>query len=212
MTLNPGQWARFTLALNGSEGVRHDHTVVTVPGGYGVGACLKDRWRTTNENCTRLGRQNERFSSWGSHYRQDFSIGGAFGASQVVQLYRGNNVHSEEDAVIVVSTPAGNVTVTLPAFPDPDKPPPPIEQPPPPACTDAKPHLVELAQRYHDSNRVRAAYAGNWARVLKAFGVDLTAPFDSVAPYTAADADASRRQWAGWNPFYHELRRIEACP
>ncbi|MDE0320603.1 MAG: hypothetical protein OXI97_12060, partial [Acidimicrobiaceae bacterium] len=86
---------------------------------------------------------------------------------------------------------------------------PPVERPEP-DCT-AREDIVRLVQGYHNANAGRGGYAGNWARVLAAFGQPAAAPWHNATPFTAADARTQETHWKGWTPIRIELDRITDC-
>ena len=86
---------------------------------------------------------------------------------------------------------------------------PPVERPEP-DCT-AREDIVRLVQGYHNANKNRGGYAGNWAKVLAAFGRPAAPPWNTATPFTAADARAQETHWRGWTPIRIELDRITDC-
>ncbi|MDE0498534.1 MAG: hypothetical protein OXH86_14395, partial [Acidimicrobiaceae bacterium] len=86
---------------------------------------------------------------------------------------------------------------------------PPVERPEP-DCT-AREDIVRLVQGYHNANAGRGGYAGNWARVLAAFGRPADPPWNNATPFTAADARTQETHWRGWTPIRIELDRITDC-
>ena len=86
---------------------------------------------------------------------------------------------------------------------------PPVERPEP-DCT-ARDDIVRLVQGYHDANKNRAGYAGNWASVLAAFGQPAAAPWHNATAFTPAQARTQETHWKGWTPIRIELGRIHTC-
>ena len=88
----------------------------------------------------------------------------------------------------------------------------PPRQPTPHVCT-ARGNIAGQVKKWHDANKSRAGYAGNWARVLAAFEsfVPLPAPWNAVEPFTVAEAQAQEAHWSGWTPVRVELGRLETC-
>ncbi len=84
-------------------------------------------------------------------------------------------------------------------------------QPTPQVCT-ARGNIAGTVKRYHDNNKNRPGYAGNWARVLVALGWTLPdAPWNTAEPFTVAEAQAQEALWSGWTPIRQELERLETC-
>ncbi|MDE0216631.1 MAG: hypothetical protein OXN79_08665, partial [bacterium] len=84
-------------------------------------------------------------------------------------------------------------------------------QPTPQVCT-ARGNIAGTVKRYHDNNKNRPGYAGNWARVLVALGWTLPdAPWNTAEPFTVAEAQAQESLWSGWTPIRQELERLETC-
>ncbi|MDE0116775.1 MAG: hypothetical protein OXT07_09165 [bacterium] len=129
LTLDRGGWAEFTIELNGSPG-HVAQAEVSVPTRV-FGSCLAGRYTPTAANCSSLGSLRTSGGAWGNHLRQRFPIGGQHGATQVVKLRRSPDDHRTADKVITVTTPGGNVAVTLTA----DPPQPPVVLSPPPTPT-----------------------------------------------------------------------------
>ncbi|MDE0320713.1 MAG: hypothetical protein OXI97_12630 [Acidimicrobiaceae bacterium] len=92
-----------------------------------------------------------------------------------------------------------------------DCPPPHQPDPPPQHDCTAREDIVRLVQGYHNANVGRGGYAGNWARVLAAFGRPAAPPWDTAEPFTAADARTQETHWRGWTPIRIELDRITDC-
>ena len=69
--------------------------------------------------------------------------------------------------------------------------------------------LIKKALRYHNANKHRADYAGNWERVLVALaGIEV--PASTLQPFTAAEAREAEKIWHGWREFREQLETIEA--
>ena len=74
-------------------------------------------------------------------------------------------------------------------------------------CDIAPLSLVKKALQYHNANKRKPRYNGNWLRVLKALA-GIEDPPD-IPPYTAAEAREAEKIWHGWCEFREALEEIE---